>query len=140
MTNCKAKPDAGGADRRDHARYRIEGAEVEYVKVDFLAFVDKDMRQRDDLGNVSEGGMLIMAAEDFPTGQNLSLCLLIPGTAEPLRMRGAVVWTSACGDGRRYEVGVKLNMCGSRAAKLLGGLAQWCKESPDRVALYVKSD
>ena len=138
--NAQADESVSGADRRGRPRYCIKGAMVEYVKVEFLAFLDKDMRQRDDLGNVSEGGMLMMAEEDFDVGQNLSLCLLIPGVSESLKMRGSVAWTSACEAAPRHKVGVKFNMCGLEAAKTLSSLAELYRQNPDRVVLYVKSD
>ncbi len=138
--NTKTDDRQSEAERRCHLRYAIKGATVEYVKVEFLAFTDKSLWRRDELGNVSEGGMLFLSEQDFAVGQSLSLCLDIPGHRESLKMRGAVIRTQPVHDGKRREVGVKFGMCSAEAAKALAGLAHECETEPNRVTLYVRNE
>ena len=142
MTERKKKADdhQPKTERRCHQRYAIEGATVEYVKVEFLAFTDRCLWQKDDLGNVSEGGMFFVSEQDFSVGQSLSLCLDVPWHKGSLKMRGAVVRTRPSSEGKRQEVGVKFGMCTAEAAKVLAGLARECETAPDQVELYVRNE
>ena len=139
MSHDKTEPleRESGPDRRDHDRFRIKGAKVEHMKVEFLSFIDKDLRRKEDLLNVSEGGMLFSAGDTFPIGQNLSLVLHVPHTSESPKMRGEVVRATQPEGADHYHIGVKFTMCCSDAAEMLRSLARQSKETPDRVELYV---
>ena len=124
-------------DRRAHDRFSIDGAKVEYMKVEFLAFVDKDMQRTDDVVNVSQGGMLFASDEGFPLGQHLSLLLHLPHQPGTSKMRGQVVRAAPPDGSDHCLVGVRFTMCCSGAADMLQALAQECESAAGRVKLYV---
>ena len=142
MSKRKATPPAGEspADRRDHHRFCIQGAQVQYMKVQILSFVDKELQQRDDLLNVSEGGMLFYSKTGFPIGQCLSLMLHLPAFDDTPCMRGTVVRSDPPEHGDRHQVGVRITMCSSDGADLLRSLPKIAEDTPTLVELYVRAD
>jgi len=124
------EPDTSGEDKRRHGRFGIEDAEVEYMKVELLSFVDKQQRGRDKLVNASEGGMLFLSEEEFELGQSLSLVLVAPDLDDSPKMRGKVVRSSAHEEGTRFQTGVEFSMCGSQAAEILRALADQAEAEP----------
>jgi len=71
-------------DRRVHARAPIE-LKVEYRRLNtFLADYTK---------NISRGGTFIGTERPLPIGMEFVFALVVPSLAEPLRLRGRVMWT-----------------------------------------------
>ncbi len=85
---------AGGDsdDRRVHARAPIE-LKVEYRRLNtFLADYTK---------NISRGGTFIATDRPLPVGTEFIFALIVPSLAEPLRLRGRVMWTVSPEDASR---------------------------------------
>ncbi len=130
-------PTEPAAERRSHDRFAIQGAVVEYMKVDLLAFMDRDLRRGEGLMNVSEGGMLFAAEDSFPVGQTLSLVLRVPEWRDPPKMRGEVVRCERPEGADWYHIGVRFTMCCSQAAAAFRSLVEQSERPSDRVQLYV---
>ena len=74
-------------DRRDASRTPIELL-VEYKRVNtFFA---------DYTRNISRGGTFISTTRPLPVGTEFLFSLSVPGMAQPLRLRGKVIWTNPC--------------------------------------------
>jgi type IV pilus assembly protein PilZ len=72
-------------DRRDANRAPIE-LKVEYKRVNtFFADYTK---------NISRGGTFISTTRPLTVGTEFVFSLTVPGLAEPLRLRGKVIWTN----------------------------------------------
>ncbi len=85
---------AGGDsdDRRVFARAPIE-LKVEYRRLNtFLADYTK---------NISRGGTFIGTERPLPIGTEFVFALVVPSLAEPLRLRGRVMWTVSAEDASR---------------------------------------
>jgi type IV pilus assembly protein PilZ len=76
-------------DRRVHARAPIE-LKVEYKRMNtFFADYTK---------NISRGGTFIGTERPLPVGTEFVFALGIPNLAEPLRLRGKVIWVVSVDD------------------------------------------
>jgi type IV pilus assembly protein PilZ len=74
----------GDDNRRRQARAPIE-LKVEYQRLNtFFADYTK---------NISKGGTFIGTERPLPIGTEFVFALGLPGVAEPLRLRGRVIWT-----------------------------------------------
>jgi len=75
---------SGDGERRQRGRTAIE-LKVEYTRFNtFLADYTK---------NISRGGTFIATERPLPIGTDFVFALVIPGLAEPMRLRGTVMWT-----------------------------------------------
>ncbi len=78
--------DSTGSDRRQEVRAAIE-LKVEYKRVNtFLA---------DYTRNISRGGTFIGTSRPLPIDTEFVFALGVPSLAEPLRLRGKVMWVTA---------------------------------------------
>ncbi len=78
--------DSTGSDRRQELRAAIE-LKVEYKRVNtFLA---------DYTRNISRGGTFIGTSRPLPIDTEFVFALGVPALAEPLRLRGKVMWVTA---------------------------------------------
>lgn len=72
-------------ERRRNPRAPIE-LKVEYKRLNtFFADYTK---------NISRGGTFIATEKPLPIGTEFVFALAVPGWAEPLRLRGKVIWTT----------------------------------------------
>jgi type IV pilus assembly protein PilZ len=82
-------------EKREHIRAPIE-LKVEYKKMNtFFADYTK---------NISKGGTFIKTDKPLPVGTEFLFRLVIPGLADPVEIKGTVVWINASGAVSHPEV------------------------------------
>jgi type IV pilus assembly protein PilZ len=79
-------PPGSPRDRRQHSRAPIE-LKVEYKRLNTFF--------SDYTRNISRGGTFVATPRPLPIGTQFVFALVIPRLAEPLRLRGKVIWTTS---------------------------------------------
>ena len=93
----------GGQERRQYERYDCKFG---------VSFKRKEAPEDFDYShtkNISLGGILLVASENYQKGTLLELILRIPYTPPTLNIEGEVVWTKQIPNSMVYEMGIRFS-------------------------------
>ncbi len=119
-----ALPDSSPRDKREHPRFKVEGATTVVGKPGFLASLGIGPI-RHSVVNISQGGAMVRVGKSLPIGSRHELQIEIPKANEVIQTVGEIRW---CAQSARkasdYYVGFRFVDLPAAERSKLGGMSE----------------
>lgn len=114
-------------ERRKAVRHTMSNYFVEYMRDQFfwfLSFLSRAKLVRASLVNISRGGINLLTQERLPVWESYRFRIEPKTLADPLTLRGRVVWCQQVEGKEHYRIGVHFDRIGSSAQSALDQLIE----------------
>jgi hypothetical protein len=121
---AQGSPESASRDKREHPRFKVEGATTVVGKPGFLASLGIGPI-RHSVVNLSQGGAMVRVGKSFPIGSLHELQIVIPKANEVIETVGEIRW---CAQSARkdsdFYVGFRFVELGPAERSKLSGVSQ----------------
>jgi Tfp pilus assembly protein PilZ len=112
-------------ERRQHPRFKVEGASVILGKGGLLASLGLPQK-KDLVTNLSRGGVLVKARKRHAVGARLQLEIRIPSPADTVSCKSIVRWCAqSAKDDAQFFTGIQFENLDSPTEKKLAQMEEW---------------
>ncbi|HLF92917.1 MAG TPA: PilZ domain-containing protein [Planctomycetota bacterium] len=127
-------------ERREHPRFKLEGATAVLGKAGFLSKLGLSQR-KDAVVNLSQGGVLVLVGKPLPVGTRLPIRIEIANPADVVEGEAVVRWCaqSARNDAHFYA-GLSFEGLDPLARKKIAKMHEWFTSSEYRAKASARKD
>lgn len=112
-------------DRRQHPRFKPEGATILLGKPSLLASLGFSQK-KDSVTNLAQGGVLVKARKRYAPGARMPLEIEIPSPADKFSGEGIVRWCAqSAKDESHFYVGIQFENLDALTEKKLVKMSEW---------------
>jgi hypothetical protein len=121
---AEARPESAPGDKREHPRFKVEGATTVVGKPGFLASLGIGPI-RHSVVNLSQGGAMVRVGKSFPIGSRHELQIQIPRADEVIQTVGEIRWCAqSARKGSDFYVGFRFVDLAPADRLKLGGMTE----------------